>query len=232
MDAITLLGFYGLTRQEAALYLLLCAKGRLNGYEAAKLSGISRSNTYSALADLVGKGAAYMEEDTAVHYTPVPIEEFCNNHIRRMNEYRELLIKTLPLNIEDGEGYMTIKGETNIYDKMKNIIENANERIYIAVSDQIIKIFLQQLNDAAARGLKIVIITDSSPELEGALIYISKIEQYQIRIIADSKNVLTGDIAYGSESTCLYSQKRNLVELFKEALKNEITLLEIKKGAD
>ena len=51
---------FGLTRQEANLYVLLVLEGELNGYEAAKKSGISRSNTYNALAGLVEKGAAYM----------------------------------------------------------------------------------------------------------------------------------------------------------------------------
>ena len=34
----------------------------------------------------------------------------------------------------------------------------------------------------------------------------------------------------GANSTCLYSCKRNLVDLFKDALKNEIKLIELQKG--
>ena len=51
---------FGLTRQEAAIYLCLCRNGTLTGYEAAKLTGISRSNVYNALAGLTEKGAAYL----------------------------------------------------------------------------------------------------------------------------------------------------------------------------
>ena len=43
--------------------MTLLAEGRLTGYEATKLTGISRSNTYTALAGLVEKGAAYVLED-------------------------------------------------------------------------------------------------------------------------------------------------------------------------
>ena len=43
---------FGLTRQEASIYLCLYRNGTLTGYEAAKLTGISRSNVYNALAGL------------------------------------------------------------------------------------------------------------------------------------------------------------------------------------
>ena len=60
MEHIDALTQYGLTRQEANLYLLLLSEGSLTGYEASKQTGISRSNTYSGLAGLVDKGAAYV----------------------------------------------------------------------------------------------------------------------------------------------------------------------------
>ncbi|MDE7013559.1 MAG: TrmB family transcriptional regulator, partial [Kineothrix sp.] len=40
-----LMGF-GLTRQEAAIYLCLYGKDGLTGYEVSKQTGISRSNVY------------------------------------------------------------------------------------------------------------------------------------------------------------------------------------------
>ena len=47
---------FGLTRQEATVYLCLSQNGGMTGYEAAKQTGISRSNAYGALAGLVEKG--------------------------------------------------------------------------------------------------------------------------------------------------------------------------------
>ena len=38
---------FGLGRQEALLYRCLLQSGELTGYEAAKLTGISRSNVYN-----------------------------------------------------------------------------------------------------------------------------------------------------------------------------------------
>ena len=41
---------FGLSRQEAAIYLCLLQNEELTGYEVAKLTGISRSNVYNGLA--------------------------------------------------------------------------------------------------------------------------------------------------------------------------------------
>ena len=57
MSFIEKLMVFGLTRQEASIYLCLYRNGILTGYEAAKLTGISRSNVYNALAGLAEKGA-------------------------------------------------------------------------------------------------------------------------------------------------------------------------------
>ena len=46
MSFIEKLMVFGLTRQEASIYLCLYRNGILTGYEAAKLTGISRSNVY------------------------------------------------------------------------------------------------------------------------------------------------------------------------------------------
>ena len=54
------LTLFGLSRQEAAIYLCLLKNEELTGYEVAKLTGISRSNVYNGLASLVEHGAAYV----------------------------------------------------------------------------------------------------------------------------------------------------------------------------
>ena len=64
---------FGLTRQEALIYVELLVKGKQTGYEIAKETGISRSNVYSVLAALAEKGAAYVIEESAKRYIPVKV---------------------------------------------------------------------------------------------------------------------------------------------------------------
>ena len=229
MDIIEKLTYFNLTRQEATLYLTLLAEGRLTGYEATKLTGISRSNTYTALAGLVEKGAAYVLEDKATRYTPVPLDEFCENRVRRLQELKEELLRELPSTSQSVDGYITIKGATEIINKLKNTIVKAKARIYVSATDSAIEALRGELTEAVGRGLKVVIITGRPFVLEGAIIYYAHKPSSQI---ADSQEVLTGDLADGSNSTCLYSSKQNLVDLFKNALKNEIKLIELLPEAE
>ena len=231
MEIVERLMHFNLTRQEATLYLLLVKAGRLTGYEAAKQTGISRSNTYTALAGLVEKGAAYiMEEGKVTRYTPVAPEEFCNNKIRRLAEMRDALIKELPGVKNEAEGYITIKGNAEIISKLQNTVLNAKARIYVSANAVVMELLRAELEDALGRGLKVVVITGSDFLLPGAICYNTVKQTGQIRLIADSQTVLTGDLDEGANSTCLYSCKRNLVDLFKDALKNEIKLIELQKG--
>ncbi|OQB59664.1 MAG: Sugar-specific transcriptional regulator TrmB [Bacteroidetes bacterium ADurb.Bin141] len=230
MDIIDLLTQFNLTKQEALIYSTLLSEGDLNGYEVAKITGISRSNTYTSLAALVDKGGAFVIDGQTTRYTPVPVEEFCNNKIRKLQETKQELMKNIPAKRDEIEGYVTIKGESHILDKMKNMVSEAKERLYLSVSEEILKILLPEIKVAIDRGIKTVIISNVPFCLEGATIYSTDKSRREIRLIVDSTNVLTGDIDDGEYSTCLYSRKKNLVDLLKDSLKNEIKLIEIMKG--
>ena len=79
---------FGLTGQEALVYLELFRSGKSTGYEISKLTGISRSNAYKALDGLTTKGAACVTQGNVKKYAPVGIEEFCQNKIRNLSERR------------------------------------------------------------------------------------------------------------------------------------------------
>ena len=231
MELIEGLTHFNLTKQEATLYVLLLKEGYLTGYEAAKQTGISRSNTYTALAGLVDKGAAYvLEEGKVTRYTPVPPEEFCSNKIDRLKEIKDKVLNQLPALKNDAEGYITIKGELEIINKLKNTVRQAEARIYVSANRRVMELLRKELMDALARGLKVVIISDEKFTLPDAICYGTDKQTEQIRLIADSQTVVTGDLEDEENSTCLYSCKRNLVDLFKEALQNEIKLIQIQKG--
>ncbi len=230
MDAVTLLMRFGLTNQEARVYRTLCAEGKMTGYEAAKATGISRSNVYTALAGLVEKGAACLSEETVTRYSPVPAEEFCDGRIESLRRVRDELIRALPARLGDAEGYLTVVGEENIVGRMRAMLRGAKMRIYASMSARITELLRPELEDALKRGLKVVLITEPSFRMEGTVVWCSEKKQRQIRLIVDSSCVLTGDLSDGEFSTCLYSRKKNLTDLFKEDLKNEITLIRLTEG--
>ena len=221
---------FGLTRQEALIYVELLVKGKQTGYEIAKETGISRSNVYSVLAALAEKGAAYVVEESAKRYIPVEVEEFCGNCIRRMQEEQEWMERNLPQKKAETEGYITIEGEQNILDKAKNLIAQAGERVYRSCTAGYLDAFRQVLEELVKKKRKVVILTDASYELKGVIFYQTEEKGQQIGLIVDSKSVLSGEYGKGSLNTCLYSGQKNFVTVFKNAMANEIKLIQLQKG--
>lgn len=221
---------FGLTRQEASIYQCLLSEGKVTGYEVSKITGISRSNVYNSLANMTEKGAAYLvEEGNTRKYVPVPVEEFCKNRIRRMEEAKQWLAGHVPSEKTHVEGYITIEGARNILDKIRNILNKVEERVYISCTRNYLLLLIREMEELRRAKKKLVIITDHPVSFDGAKVYVGGPRGMQIGIIADSKYVLTGEYGEGSMNTCLYSGQKNFVELYKRALSNEIKLVSLQE---
>lgn len=224
-----LMGF-GLTRQEASIYQCILTEGKVTGYEVAKLTGISRSNAYNSLANMTEKGAAYLvEEGNTRKYIPVPLNEFCKNRIRKLEESKQWLIAHSPSEKTEVVGYITIEGAGHILDKMRNLLAQVEERVYIRCTRNYLLLLVRELEELFAARKKVVIITDQPATFQNARVYVGESLGMQIGLIADSQYVLTGEYGEGSMNTCLYSGQKNFVELYKTALSNEIKLLSMRE---
>lgn len=238
---------FGLGRQEAGLYLCLLRHGELTGYEVAKLTGISRSNVYNGLALLVEHGAAYVLEGASTRYTPVAIEEFCENHLRHLKESEEFLLKHSPKTVKAAEGYITVEGYSHICDKIHHMLLGSEQRIYFSAKAEFLQMWQKELEGLLEQEIKVVLISTALPPMlrgngglwERVIFYQADTEpdgeeawedrDRQIRLIVDSTYALTGEVTESGTDTCLYSAQRNFVNVFKEAMKNEIELIQLKK---
>ncbi len=234
-DPLALLGEFGLTRQEATVYLSILAEGPMNGYEVAKAIGISRSNAYTALASLVDKGAAWIVEGSPTRYTPVPAGEFTDNRLNRLKGCRERLLASVPSRRECAGNYVTIRGREQILDRLRHLILDAEERLYLSLDSGLVRRYREELVAVSGAGKKLVVVTakaaladgELAKALPGAELHGTEREPAQVRAIADSRYALTGDVPEREDASCLFSDERNLVELFKSALRNEIILADL-----
>ena len=164
---------FGLTRLEAQIYAALLTHGSMTGYEVAKDTGISRSNTYSALSALVEKGASFVIEGESVKYTPVEVKAFTRNVMSELTRKAEILEQHAPKKIIASDGYITIKGSLNIRNKIRGMIEGTLLRLYFQAPQQIIYEFDAELRNLVESDKKVVILTDEY-KLHGAKIYKTK----------------------------------------------------------
>lgn len=232
---------FGLSRQEAAIYLCLLQGGGMNGYEAAKRTQISRSNVYNGLAALVEQGAAYIQEGASVRYVAVKLQEFCDNRIRRLEEAKRFLEENDPGPTAVPQGYITVEGYSHICDKIHHLILGAEKRIYFSASGRFLELWHDEIKELVRRGCKVVLISKDAAALfageealrAGILFYevlpeMARGRENQLRLIIDSEYVLTGETAGTGRDTCLYSAQKNFVNVFKDAMHNEIELIRLK----
>lgn len=224
---INSLSEFGLTKQEATIYLELFKKGMQTGYEVSKQTGISRSNAYSALAGLVETGAAYICEENATKYVAVDINEFCKNKLRSLEQKKTFLIANMPKGEAQQDGYFTITTDEQIIHKVKNMLQTAQKRVYLSMTVENLNYFFEEITELEKRQIKIVILTSEPVTIIGATAYVIEDKGTQIGVITDSCYVMTGELGKGTDSNCLYSGQSNLVRVFKDLLKNEIKLIEL-----
>ena len=196
----------------------------------SKETGISKSNVYAALNGLVQKGAANLEQGSANRYFPVDVKEFCDNGLRHLTKLKDKLIKDQPLRVVKQEGYINIQSERHIRNKIYEMLDRCEYRLYILAHDWLLEEYRPELEALINKGRKVVVLTDDDTSFDGATVYKTDVEEGQLRFIVDSAYVLTGQLTGGSEETCLYSEQANLVEVMKEALRYKIVL--IQKGID
>lgn len=215
---------FNLTRQEATIYVEFLTHGEMSGYEVAKETGISRSNVYGALQSLAEKGALFLIEGETTKYTPVPVKDFLKNTILDLQKKALVIEENAPKKRENQEGYITILGAKNIENKIRQMLCETTERLYMMASALILDSFKNELQSLVEQNKKVVLISDGF-EIDGAICHKTPTEKNQIRLITDSSFVLTGLFSGNIHDTCLYSGQQNLVDVMKEALKNKIELL-------
>ena len=110
-----------------------------------------------------------------------------------------------------------------------HLIQETKQRLYISVPDEILTRIEPYLKQQIAEEKRVVILSATPCHIEGAVSYVTSKGENQIRLIVDSTKVLTGRISASENSTCLFSLNHNLVDVFKEMLKNEIALIEMGK---
>ena len=146
-------GYFDLNIYETKVWLALLSKGISSAGEIAELSSVPRSRTYDVLESLEKRGFVIQKLGKPVRYLAVKpevvIEKLKNNvmknadekvetlsNLKDTREYEELkeLHKTGIEPIKNHELSTSIKGRSNLYSQIRDIIESATQCVYIVSS--------------------------------------------------------------------------------------------------
>lgn len=230
----------GFSEYEARIYLCLLTLHPATAYEVSKVAGLPRSNTYSGLESLRKKGAVQQITENPVRFVPVDAVDLLGQITRDVRVVCERLTVSLPsLSPEDRPDYVwTIAGQEKIEHKVNELIEAAEQHIWIKAAADVLDAHLDQLRNAAERGVKLLIIlfgADPSPFQfnDNCRVYLHEGNGLRIggadnlfTITGDYRTALTARLA-GGEIIGAYTTSAPIVMTAESLIRHDFYLAEI-----
>lgn len=237
-DFIEKLVKLGFSEYEAKAYLALLRKSPVSGYELAKLSSVPRSMIYEVMGKLTNRGAAMiLRTGGATKYAPVPAAEFFDQLQR---DHEELLfslrddldsLTTAP----DLDYVWNIEGYENVMAKAEEMINQANRQVYLALRPVMFQAVEQELAQAIARGVRVVIYTTADVQLPGAQVVVAHVSEETLGqarglgliLVIDSAEVLIGEWLAQTQAHASWTSNALVVFMAEHHLRTDLYLPQI-----
>lgn len=149
-DVLKELQKFGFSQYECKAYIGLLKHSPVTGYEISKRSGVPRSMIYEVLGKLVDKGAVHIVPSDPVTYAPLAGKELIDR-LRHDFEssFGYLEEKLLALESEQEMNVIRrISTNDHVINEMKDMIEKAEEELWLSVWEQQIPLFKKPLTNA------------------------------------------------------------------------------------
>ena len=225
----------GFSEYEAKAYVALLRKSPVTGYELAKLSGVPRSMVYEVLRKLTARGAAMtLPQEGSTKYAPVPAEEFLD----QLHREHEALITSLKQDLSslssasDLEYVWNIDGYENILTRAKEMINRAEERIYLAILSVTFPALRPSLEEAIARGVRVVVYSTRAVELPGGRVVVTPVSEEALGqrgglgliLVVDGAEVLIGEWLTATHARASWTRSPLFVFVAEHHLRTDLYL--------
>lgn len=225
----------GFTEYEARAYVALLPRHPLNGYELAKASGIPRANVYSVLEKLEERGAVIRVNTPAgVRYSPVPPSELIQNLGTRFKGVLETAQTSLDqlATPAEHEYVWNARGYAVMLDNASALLEQAKERVLVAVWPQEAEALADRFTQAQARGIDLVTLCLNNCQNEcghcrGHLYRYAVLPPQSSRwliLVPDGEAVLASEIGPGEEVLTVRTRQKLLVNVASRYIRHSIAL--------
>lgn len=223
----------GFTEYEAKAYLALLEKSPLSGYGVALNSGVPRSKIYEVLDGMAQNGEVIISYGAPVLYAPLPPKELIDQRRNKTEENFNAAYNSLEdfsSRVEDRDNIWNISGYDEIINKVREIINNANESLLLEIWKEDLDKINHELAKAIKRKIKISIASREDVKLENAEVYKISVNNEEINdalgrsisICADDKEALTGVVSMGNESLAATSKNVGLTIPVSQIIKRSI----------
>ena len=152
----------GLSKYEARAYAALLLYGPLTASEVASKADIPQPRVYDVLNNLVDKGLVVVKEGQPKRYAPLSVQEALSSYIRREVERLERLKDEVARMLPSAQppylsevGVWRSEGLSAAISMARDLMARSKYEIIVAGSWQLISSMLDDLKEAARRGVSI-----------------------------------------------------------------------------
>lgn len=228
---------FGFSKYEAKAYLALLQKSDISAYEISKMSTVPQSKIYETAKKLTSKGLAVAKGSNPVKYSPLPIDEFLKRYKNNMEKSIDYLKESLhDINNPPSIDYMWhFEDETEIINKAKKMINNAEQKISLEIWSDQFTIIENELKEADDRGVDIVMIFYGEKncdigeiyyhEMEGMVESADKVGQW-LTLNKDGEESLFA-IFKDFESTAVWTQNKGFMIMAESFIAHDIYIAEL-----
>ena len=228
----------GFTEYEAKAYLALLEESPVTGYAVAKNSGVPRSKIYEVLDGLVARGDVIVSPGEPPLYQALSAKELIQKKRRQTDEQlkkAEDELNSLDRTKRDTENIWNISGYEAIIGRLLDCISRAQNHILLEIWSEDYASVSESLQNAAKRGVRIIIISYGDIEADYAEVYphahsSGVTEEYGSRWIVssfDSREVLAGVVSLEEKSRAAWSGHQGLVMPITEVVIHDLYIAEM-----
>ena len=232
----------GFTVYEAKTYVSLLQNSPVTRYELSKNSGVPRSAIYGVIKQLENLGAVNALYSEPEKYVPLPPEQLfklLEDRLKlKITDARESL-KGIESNLVT-DHLWNIVGYQNMIQKAKEIIENAQEEIYLSVWKREFDLLEEQLEKARKKGVKVTIFSFTEIIFNTEFLYsynikeseLQKIWDHKIILVADRRELLMGEADDQMPKKTAWTTNRAIVDIATNHIILDITLYGLRLSVD
>jgi len=226
----------GMSTHEALVYITLLAHSNTTASALCKETGIPDSKIYYALDGLTKKGMLVVQKGNPNVYLPIPPKEAIDNLKQQLTESLNEKIKEADVLIdmltpiyentekpEELELAYIIRGQKNIINRMKALIETARKEVTVFISYPAVLRELKELLTKAQEKHKVklnIAVTKEVLEKEDT----SNLGKIRLlccpvgMLLSDTKTLLT--LSDWIEETAMLTQDQNMIRVARDAYDN------------
>ncbi len=216
----------GFTEYEAKVYLAMLSLYPATGYQLSKESGVPRSMVYETLKRLHAKGAALETiEGRSTLYRPLPPQALLAKHSEDVNRLIGDLRTELGALYENeiDNRVWTIKGETAVTTYAAKLINEAEEELYLVLTDDVLADLNSDILASHDRGVDLNVLLTGESRLEvGRVAYHPPLESElqdltkTIVVVADSSEVLIGSAESHNKKMATITRNADLIMIARQ----------------